>query len=106
MAETYFRSLMSAGVHVMTYRPGFNHMKTLLADDKLAFVGTINCDYRSLVHHFECGAVMFNTPCIKDIHDDFQEMMVDSEEVLPQTFAMGKFITFICRLVRPFISLL
>ena len=106
MAETYFRTLMSAGVHVMTYRPGFNHMKTLLADDKLAFVGTINCDYRSLVHHFECGAVMFNTPCIKDIKADFDEMMVESEEVLPQTFTMGKFITFICKLVRPFISLL
>ena len=97
---------MEAGVHIMTYRPGFNHMKTLLADDKLAFVGTINCDYRSLVHHFECGAVLYNNPCCKDIKEDFDAMMIDSQEVLPQSFQMSKFIVFICVLIKPFISLL
>ena len=106
VAETYFKRLMEAGVHIMTYRPGFNHMKTLLADDKLAFVGTINCDYRSLVHHFECGAVLYNTPCCKDIKEDFENMMIESQEVLPQSFQMSKFIVFICVLIKPFISLL
>ena len=106
IAETYFKKLMAAGVHIMIYRPGFNHMKTLLADGKLAFVGTINCDYRSLVHHFECGAVLYNTPCMKDIQEDFQDMMVDSVEIRPESFQMGKFITFICALIKPFISLL
>ena len=105
VAETYFRSLILAGVHIMTYRPGFNHMKTIIADGKLAFVGTINCDYRSLVHHFECGAVLYDCPCCKDIVEDFQEMMVQSEEV-PQTFEMGKFAHFICVLIKPFISLM
>ena len=105
VAETYFRTLILAGVHIMTYRPGFNHMKTIIADGKLAFVGTINCDYRSLVHHFECGAVLYDTPCCKDIETDFEEMMVQSEEV-PQTFQMGRFAHFICVLIKPFISLM
>ena len=105
VAETYFKTLMSAGVHTMLYRPGFNHMKTILADEKLAFVGTINCDYRSLVHHFECGAILYDTPCCKDILDDSKTMMTESEEV-PFTFSMGKFIVFLCALVKPFISLL
>ena len=106
IAQTYFNKLLAAGVHVMIYNPGFNHMKTLLADDKLAFVGTINCDYRSLVHHFECGAVLYNTPCCKDIHDDFEEMMSQSEEMHPNTFYMSKLIVLICMIVKPFISLL
>ncbi len=105
VAETYFQSLMKAGVHVMSYRPGFNHMKTLLADDKLAFVGTINCDYRSLVHHFECGAIIYDAPCIKDIRDDFDNMMIESVEI-PQSFTMSKFIIFICALIKPFVALL
>ena len=105
VAETYFKRLMSAGVHIMTYRPGFNHMKTLLADGRLAFVGTINCDYRSLVHHFECGAVMCDTPCCQDILEDFKEMMIEAEEV-PQLFTMSKFMVFICALIKPFASLL
>ena len=89
----------------MTYRPGFNHMKTVLADGKLAFVGTINCDYRSLVHHFECGAVLYDCPCCKDIQADFDEMMIQSEKV-PETFQMGRFAHFICVLIKPFISLM
>lgn len=105
VAETYFKTLMKAGVHIMTYRPGFNHMKTLLADGKLAFVGTINCDYRSLVHHFECGVVLYNNPCCKDIEEDFKAMMVESDEV-PQLFEMSKFIIFICALIKPFVSLM
>ena len=105
VAETYFQTLMKAGVHVMSYRPGFNHMKTIIADGKLALVGTINCDYRSLFHHFECGAVLYNTPCCKDIVEDFQSMMVESEEI-PTSFQMSKFIIFICALIKPFVALL
>lgn len=105
VAETYFPTLISAGVHIMSYRPGFNHMKTLLADEKLAFVGTINCDYRSLVHHFECGAVIYDSPCCKDILADFKEMMVESEEV-PQSFKMNRIMVLICMILKPFVSLM
>lgn len=105
LAQTYFENLMKAGVHVMIYRPGFNHMKTLLADDKIAFVGTINCDYRSLVHHFECGALLYNVECLKDIRKDFDEMTVESTE-LTQAFRMPKFRVFLCALIKPFTALL
>lgn len=106
VAQTYFKTLLAAGVKIMIYRPGFNHMKTLLADDKLAFVGTINCDYRSLVHHFECGAVLYKTPCCEDIRKDFDEMFIESEQIRAETFTMSRFKVFICMLIKPFISLL
>lgn len=105
MAQTYFASLMAAGVHVMIYRPGFNHMKTVLADGRLAFVGTINCDYRSLVHHFECGAVMLDAECMEDIQKDFEEMGIASYE-LSESFRIPKIRVFLCALIKPFISLL
>lgn len=105
VAQTYFKSLILAGVKIMIYRPGFNHMKTLVADDKIAFVGTINCDFRSLVHHFECGAIMYNCPCLKDIVEDFKEMEVESEQV-PPTFEMKKIKIFFCALIKPFVALL
>ena len=34
-------------------------------------VGTINLDYRSFVHHFECGVWMYKASCINDIKNDF-----------------------------------
>ncbi|MCR5741076.1 MAG: hypothetical protein K6G38_01250, partial [Gammaproteobacteria bacterium] len=41
--------------------------------------GTINFDFRSLTHHFECGLTMYDTECIKDMVDDFKKMESVSE---------------------------
>ena len=44
-----------------------------VSDDIKAVVGTINLDYRSLYHHFECAAYMYGTDCIDNIEKDFLE---------------------------------
>ena len=36
-------------------RRAFVHAKVFVSDDVRAVVGTVNLDYRSLYHHFECG---------------------------------------------------
>ena len=59
---------------IYVYTPGFNHEKQIVADGVLAFCGTINFDFRSLTHHFECGVTMYNVPCIKEMVADFEEM--------------------------------
>lgn len=73
MAKNYFKYLVDAGVKIFLYKKGFNHNKCIVVDSSIAFNGTINFDYRSLVHHFECGVLMANTPCVKDIVDDFEK---------------------------------
>lgn len=83
--------LLKAGVNIYEYTPGFIHAKMLISDDSLAFVGTINLDYRSLVHHYECGTVMCNTPCISDIKSDFTAIFSVSQQVTLQNFKMGRF---------------
>ena len=87
MARSNFRFLLDAGVHIHIYKPGFNHMKSAIADGELAFVGTINFDFRSLVHHFECGTILYKCECMKEIEDDFKEMVSVSEEV-PSNFRL------------------
>ena len=73
MTRAYYDPMLKAGVKIMEFQPGFNHTKSIVADDKVAFVGTINCDYRSFYHHFECGALMYGTSAIADIKQDFIE---------------------------------
>ena len=99
VAETNFKYLMEAGVKIYRYTPGFNHMKTILADGKLAMVGTINFDFRSLVHHFECGAVIYKNECLKDVLDDFHEMLSVSEEV-PKTFKQKSSTRLLCAVLK------
>ncbi len=44
-----YPDLLSAGVRIYEYSPGFIHSKQMLVDEDFAVVGTINLDYRSLV---------------------------------------------------------
>ena len=99
IAKSNFRYLLDAGVNIYTYIPGFNHMKTILADDSLAMVGTINFDFRSLVHHFECAAVIYQNQCLKDIKEDFQEMLAVSKQV-PTNYKLGWWSRRFCSLIK------
>ena len=75
MARSYYRRLLGAGVEIYEYEPGFVHAKVYLADDEYAMVGTINLDYRSLVHHFENGVWMYRCECLKAIRNDFEDTL-------------------------------
>ena len=99
VAKSSFRYLLDAGVNIYFYTPGFNHMKTILADDELALVGTINFDFRSLVHHFECAALLYKTECMKDIKADFLEMLSVSDKV-PRNFQLSGAARRFCALIK------
>jgi cardiolipin synthase len=81
LAKTHYRSLLEAGVKVYEYTPGFVHAKVFVCDDIKAVVGTINLDYRSLYHHFECATYMYKTDCIADIEKDYQDTLSECREV-------------------------
>jgi len=72
MARSHYRRLMDAGVQIYEYEPGFVHAKAYLADGETAMVGTINMDYRSLVHHFENGVWMHGCAAVAHIREDFE----------------------------------
>ena len=99
MAKSNFRFLLDAGVNIYIYKPGFNHMKSAIADGELAFVGTINFDFRSLVHHFECGTILYKCNCMKEIQDDFNQMIEVSEKV-PKNFKLKRSTRNLCNLLK------
>lgn len=72
MARSHYHRLMDAGVQIYEYEPGFVHAKVYLADGQTAMVGTINLDYRSLVHHFENGVWMHRCTGVDNIRADFE----------------------------------
>jgi len=75
LAKTHYRALHKAGVKIYEYTPGFVHAKVFVSDDTKAVVGTINFDYRSLYHHFECATYMYKTECIPAIEKDFRRTL-------------------------------
>ena len=87
LAKSHYRYLIDAGIKIYEYTPGFVHAKVFVSDDEKAVVGTINLDYRSLYHHFECATYLFRTPCISDIESDFQATLAKCREVTRETIA-------------------
>jgi cardiolipin synthase len=105
LAKTYYNQLLEAGVKIYEYEPGFVHAKVFVSDDVKAVVGTVNLDYRSLYHHFECGLVLYRNSQIavmeQDVQDTLQkciEMKVEDYKKLKLTErALGR----IMRIVAP-----
>ena len=81
MARSHYRKLAESGVKVFEYTPGFVHAKVFLCDDLHAVVGTINLDYRSLRHHFECAAYLYGLPALEDIKEDFRLTQEQSQQI-------------------------
>ncbi len=96
LAKGHYSALLDSGVEIFEYEPGFIHAKSFVADDVEAVVGTINLDYRSLYHHFECAAYCYETPCISDIEKDFQETLEKCRKVTKKTIWKG------WKILRPF----
>lgn len=89
LTRASYRPLLAAGVRIFEYTPGFIHAKQMLVDDEIAFVGTVNMDYRSLSHHFECGAILCRTPALADISADFEGVLAVSQEICADTFRVN-----------------
>ncbi len=80
-SRSYYKELIKSGVKIYEYTPGFMHAKAFVSDGTKAVVGTINLDYRSLYHHFECGLYMEEVSSIEDIERDFNETLKQSQRV-------------------------
>ncbi len=83
IARTEYPVLVAAGIHIYEYTPGFIHAKMFVADGECGVVGTINLDYRSLYHHFECAVYVYHDPIIDELEKDFQDTIAVSQHVEP-----------------------
>ena len=90
LAKTHYRALHEAGVKIYEYSPGFVHAKVFVSDGIKAVVGTINLDYRSLYHHFECATYMYKTDCIAEIEKDFEETLSKCRTVTSESIRTEK----------------
>lgn len=101
-AECYFGELLHRGVKLYIYEPGFLHGKTVLVDREVAFVGSVNMDYRSFQLHFECGSIFYGTPCTEDLLEDMDQIMEKSRNL---TYDEWKHRPWVRRLLGPILRL-
>lgn len=69
---SFLKPLLERGVHVYFYDKGFLHAKTAIIDGKIAYVGTVNLDFRSFYINYEVAAVISNKEFCKQMEDQFE----------------------------------
>lgn len=57
-SRTFFDDLLAAGVKIYNFNKGLLHTKSMLIDNRLALVGTVNMDMRSFLLNFEVTMVV------------------------------------------------
>ncbi len=85
LAHTYYEELLDAGVQIYEFTPGFVHAKVFTSDDEKAVVGTINLDFRSLYHHFECAAYFYRNSVVADVEKDYQKTLSQCVRITKET---------------------
>ena len=73
--------MLNAGVEIYLYNKGFVHAKTLVADRKVAIVGTANMDYRSFDLNFEVNAIVYDEELANELSDVFHEDTKCAEKI-------------------------
>lgn len=103
VTKAHYKTLISRGVKIYEYTPGFIHAKNFVSDDKTAVVGTINLDFRSLYLHFECATWMYKTNSVADVKEDFLNTLEKCEEItLEKCQRVNVFVKFIRIFLRLF----
>jgi cardiolipin synthase len=106
MTKSAYPRLIEAGVRIFEYTPGFIHEKSIVADGEVAAVGTVNFDYRSLIHHYECGVWLARCSVISDVRDGFLQTLEHSIEITPEAARLGLGKKIAKNLVRIFAPLM
>ncbi len=104
LTHSSYKRLLENGIKIYEYKEGFIHAKQVVCDDCLAVVGSINFDYRSLLHHYECATLMYKTDCIKDIIVDFTNLFKNAIDM--KNFKQKNLSRLMCAICKIFTPLL
>ena len=107
LSRSYYRQLLESGVKIYEYTPGFLHAKGVLCDDLHGVVGTVNLDYRSLYHHFECAAYLYRVPALADLKEDFLSTFSASRCISPEDLRkqplLSRIFAYIAKFAAPLV---
>lgn len=72
--------LKDNGVEIYRAKGSFLHAKSIVVDGEVGIIGTINFDFRSLLHHFENAVWMHDTNAVRELRLDVSALCNDENE--------------------------
>ena len=104
-ALSYLKPLLAAGIKIFFYSRGFIHAKTMVVDDNLAWVSSVNFDNRSFYLNCEIGALIYDKEVAAKLNRAFEEDLLNAVPVRETRWnkrnVIKRFIDAVCRLLTP-----
>jgi cardiolipin synthase A/B len=76
-----FEELLSAGVRIARYEPDLLHTKAITVDRRIAVLGSVNIDMRSLWLNFEISLFIYDERCARQVRALQESYLRDSVEL-------------------------
>ena len=80
-SKWYLQQMMEAGVRVFLYDKGFLHAKTVVSDDKVVSIGSVNIDNRSVTQSFEINTFTYDQEFAREQREVFLHDMESCHEL-------------------------
>ncbi|CAL1521093.1 cardiolipin synthase [Chitinophaga sp. MM2321] len=104
-ALSYIKPLLAAGVKIFFYTRGFIHAKTMVIDDNLAWVSSVNFDNRSFYLNCEIAALIYDKEVAAKLNRSFDEDLLYALPVQETRWnkrnVVKRFMDAVCRLLTP-----
>jgi cardiolipin synthase len=104
-SRLYAHDMVSAGIQVLRYRPGFLHQKVMLIDRVAAAVGSANLDNRSFRLNFEIMLLTVNPAFAEEVSAMLEADFALADPVRPDEYthapAWRRMVMHVARLFAP-----
>lgn len=104
-ALSYLKPLLAAGIKIFFYTRGFVHAKTMVIDDNLAWVSSVNFDNRSFYLNCEIGALIYDKEVAGKLNRAFEDDLLYAVPVQETRWnkrnLFKRFMDAVCRLLTP-----
>ncbi|MCD2256991.1 cardiolipin synthase [Agrilactobacillus fermenti] len=103
--QYYANFLHQLGIEIYIYDNGFIHAKTLVIDDEICTVGSMNQDFRSYALNFECNAYIYDRSVSHQLTEIFMADIEDStlltDDIIEHQGNWLRFKQYFSRLLSP-----
>jgi cardiolipin synthase len=103
--QYYANFLQRLGIEIYIYENGFLHAKTLVIDNEICSVGSMNQDFRSYALNFECNTYIYDSEVSQQLTEIFFDDMLKStlltDDMIEHQGRWLKFKQYFSRLLSP-----
>lgn len=79
--RSLYHGLLDNGIRIFEKCGSFSHAKAMIIDGEWGVMGSSNCDVRSFRLNYELDFIVSNCAFLKELHEQFEEELSESEEV-------------------------